>query len=198
MDVRSWYLIVKKSSDNYDSQPGLALCVSVECRVCGNVGSLSYARTLTPRTVKDGYPFNGPGSDRSWFKFSVNDRIGTARHCQECGTASIVPPRQREHLITVADEALDIELLRQAVVAMGFTTERLPENQDHYAYDVYRAGIRDSFTLTAMVALELPPTGPDCVDCKVPMQPTEGGYACKQCGGTEPILVGASPSCSHR
>ena len=149
MDVLAWHTAVVRSATSYPGEAGLELALQLDCPVCHHRATPAFAYRLSPHAVIDGRARNGTPGDESWFKFSVDSRLGLERHCERCGTASIIPTAQRQALIELTDETLDTELLREAVEEMALVIEHVPETDHYRAHDVYRGGRLERITLIA-------------------------------------------------
>lgn len=130
MNVRQWRIALCGKS-SYDNQPGLALTVRLRCPVCPAECEASYARVITPKTVREG--------NSDWFGFTVNSRLANPRYCDGCGAGSIIPPNQQQALIAASNAALSLTWLRQAVADFAFDTKTIPETEDSWPREVYVA-----------------------------------------------------------
>ncbi|GEM_PF-3167660 len=158
MYVRQWRIALHGNSSNYDDQPGLALILQLGCRVCETVCEDFYARRITPRTVRDGKPV-GPDDFRikgdqatNWFNFSVKYRLALQRHCDQCGTASIIPPLQQDTLIAASNAAMSPKWLRKAVADFSFETRTIPATSSDWPQEVYVG--KDGITAMDWVSFE--------------------------------------------
>jgi hypothetical protein len=149
MIVQWWRIALLGESGKIDNQPALALMLKLRCRVCSGVCEALYSRKITPPNIRDGSRgwFGGPylsGWSTQWFDTGT---VGLAalRFCDECGAASVIPPRQREALIAASNAAMSAEWLREAVDDFEFETKKITDNQHpDFIQEVFvaKAGIK--------------------------------------------------------
>lgn len=148
MYVLQWRIALQGNSSYSVNQPGLALILKLECPACSSVCEASYDRPITPQIVREGHTGHPDGGlsvpdSSDWFNFAVESRLALQRSCDQCGIASVMPPRQKKALIVASNAAMSSQWLRKAVADFNFESKTTPATSTNWPSVVYvaKAGI---------------------------------------------------------